>query len=176
MSKQPIEVLELDQKHVSLKGDSLSRPLDIREAFSLADRLREAAQKLYREGYLNGKISLESFAELPRVKDLLDDVRPSLKDQPTCETLDDLLGKLQDFIQKYPKAEVATADTPSKRLWGYWAFYNLNGFEVSLYETICSFDMKMSPELRLKVMPFFKATGGGRLRFTEALKGGTKFV
>lgn len=103
------------------------------------------------------------------------EVCPLHKRLPTCDTLDELLQKIQTFVQEHHNVEVLCADDPHNVFLGMRAYSINKGLETGIYETTPLRDTLMSPELRVRIRSMF-STAGGRIKLAKNLMRGVKFV
>jgi hypothetical protein len=176
----PIEVTPVGQEGISVKGPGVDTTLCAHGANFLATKLIDAANKQCCDGYVHG--DEDTMLLSPKVPnrpvtatDMLNIVDPLPKHFPTRETLDELLQKIQAFVQEHSNVEVIASDDAPNSLWGYCAYFVENGMETSIYESVNARDMKMSLELRAKVMPMV-STAPGRWKLAQDLMRGVKFV
>jgi PTH2 family peptidyl-tRNA hydrolase len=176
----PIEVTSVGREGIGVKGPGVDITLCAHGANFLATKLIEVANKQYYDGYVHGDeatmlLSPKIVGKPITGMDILNAVDPLPIRPPTCETLDELLQKLQTFVQEHSNVEVLPLDDAYSGLWGYGAWFVENGLETSISATIPVRNMQMSPELRARVMPMFR-TAKGRIRLAAELGRGVKFV
>jgi hypothetical protein len=155
----PIEVTPVGREGISVKGPGVDITLCAHGADFLATKLIEEANKQYCDGYVHGDkttmlLSPKIAGKLITGIDILNAVDPLPIYLPTCKTLDELLQKIQMFVQDHSNVEVIALDNAYSSLWGYAAIFIENDLETSIYETLYVKDVnKMSPELRARIMP-----------------------
>lgn len=101
----------------------------------------------------------------------------------TCETLEELLGKVQAFVESNPGCTVLSADNATTRTIGFSAFIQRDGVETAIYETISLIGLAKTGTSLSATMrdSFFKVEdnddpGAGRRKLAWELTRGQKFV
>jgi hypothetical protein len=176
----PIEVHPVGREHLAVRGPGVDITLCVHGALTLASMLTDVANKQYCDGYIHGDestmlVSPKTPSRPTTITDALNELMPTPKHPPTCETLDELLQKIQTFVQEHSGVEVIPLDDISSRLWGYAAYFVENGLETSICETVRVQGVSMSDALRDSLMPVI-TTAGGRITLAEDLRKGRKFV
>lgn len=176
----PIEVHPVGQEHLAVRGPGVDITLCVHGALTLASMLVDAANKQHCDGYIHGDestmlVSPKIPSRPTTITDALNELMPPPKHPPTCETIDELLQKIQTFVQEHPGVEVIPLDDISSRLWGYAAYFVENDLETSIYETVSVQSVSMSDALKDSLMPVI-TTAGGRATLAKDLGKGRKFV